>query len=79
MIWTFLRGDALQTAAEATFRGVLLPWRLHRVVQNPNGASQKAVVATVAKHAGVELACVACRYVAASVGAYALLDACPFR
>lgn len=50
-------------------RGAILPWRLHRVVQNPHGAPARAVAATVAKHAGVELACVACRYVTASVGA----------
>jgi hypothetical protein len=68
MVVAFLRGDALYTAAEATFRVFYLPWQLHRVIQNPQQAKRSEVINLACKHTAMELTCVLCRYVVTAVG-----------
>lgn len=65
----FLRGEALYTAAEATFRIFYLPWQLRRVIQNPRRAKRAVVINVAWKYTALELGCVLCRYVVSAVGA----------
>lgn len=68
VLWTFLRGDFLQSAADATYRAILLPWRVHRVIMNPNNVPAAQVAQVVAKHMALEGGSILIRYVVTSAG-----------
>jgi hypothetical protein len=69
VLWTFLRGDFLQSAADATYRAILLPWRLHKVLKNPNNVPVTQAAQVVAKHTALEGGSILIRYVMTSAGA----------
>ena len=68
-VWVFARGDSLSYAADATVRGFMLPWQLRHVLRNPGGLPQSEVAILCAKYTVVEVATVAVRLAATSVGA----------
>ena len=69
MLIAFLRGDALQNAADATMRAVLIPIRMRQLLASPAGATRRQLLVLAAKHAAIEGSCVVARFVATGVGA----------